>query len=494
MSRSAADDHRAAFNVVLLLALVTYGYFHAPAAWNETSRFDLTRSIVERGRFDIDEYHDNTGDKALRGGHYYTDKAPGASLLAVPSYAVYYAFLRLAHRELPAQITGSTPEAPMQVNHAFLSGMFVSCFFSVGVLSLVGLLAFFALARALAVDRAAQVLATLAYGLGSLAFPYATLLYGHQLCGSLLLVCAALLFEQRRAARWQPWRCALAGLAGGWAVVTEYPAAVAVAGLALVCLAAPSRRRAFGWFAVGGAGPALLLAWYDTVCFGAPWASGYEYVADPTFAAGMSRGLLGLTHPRLSVLWALLVGSYRGLLLLSPILFVGFVALVRMWRDKLQLEAAACAFVVAYFLLLNASYYMWWGGSAPGPRHAIPMLGFLALPLCRLRPGALRGLSWGLLAYSMVTMLVVTLVGPEPPEAADPALAFHWQHLFADEVAVNSGSSNLGLRLGLTGVRSVLPLVVVWTACSVALWSWARDRRAPSLPAAELPGAVDQLR
>ena len=489
-----ATDERWPFNLVLLLSLFTYGYFHAPAAWNETSRYDLTRAVVEEGRFDIDEYHDNTGDKSLRNGHYYTDKAPGTSLLAVPSYAVYYAYLRLAHRALPAQVAGSDPSAPLQVNHSFLSGMFVSCFFSVGLTSIVGLLAFFLLAGALAIDRFSQILATLAFGLGSLAFPYATLFYGHQLCGSLLVICAALLLEQRRSGRWQPWRLVLAGLAGGWAVVTEYPAAIATGAIALVCLAAPSRRRALGWFAAGAAGPALVLAAYDSICFGAPWSNGYAWVADPRFAAGMSQGLMGLTHPRLSVLWALLVGSYRGLLLLSPVLFVGFVALVRMWRDELRVEAAICGFIVAYFLLLNASYYMWWGGSAPGPRHAIPMLGFLALPLVRVRPGPLRGLSWALLVYSMATMLVVTLVGPEPPELADPVLGFHWKHLFENEVAVNSGSSNLGLRLGLSGAWSALPLVIVWTAATAALLSWARDGRRRSLRAADVPGAMNQVR
>ena len=36
----------------------------------------------------IDAYQDNTGDKAKVGDHWYTDKAPGASLTAVPAVCI----------------------------------------------------------------------------------------------------------------------------------------------------------------------------------------------------------------------------------------------------------------------------------------------------------------------------------------------------------------------------------------------------------------------
>src|SRR5215510_4485921 len=65
-------------------------YFLPAATWNPVSRFDLTRSIVERRTLDIDAYVDNTGDRAHRGDHWYTDKAPLASLLALPAYQAYH--------------------------------------------------------------------------------------------------------------------------------------------------------------------------------------------------------------------------------------------------------------------------------------------------------------------------------------------------------------------------------------------------------------------
>jgi len=72
-----------------LFALVfgAYAYFYQAGGWNQNSRFDLTRAIVEQGTVAIDAFHENTGDKAQRGDHWFTDKAPGLSWLAVPAYA-----------------------------------------------------------------------------------------------------------------------------------------------------------------------------------------------------------------------------------------------------------------------------------------------------------------------------------------------------------------------------------------------------------------------
>ena len=71
-----------------LLVFGVYSYFYQAGGWNQNSRFDLTRAIVEQGTLSIDAYEGNTGDKAQREGHWFTDKAPGLSVLAVPAYAV----------------------------------------------------------------------------------------------------------------------------------------------------------------------------------------------------------------------------------------------------------------------------------------------------------------------------------------------------------------------------------------------------------------------
>jgi len=44
----------------------------------------MVRAILEQKTLSIDAYHENTQDKALSRGHYYSDKAPGLALLAFP--------------------------------------------------------------------------------------------------------------------------------------------------------------------------------------------------------------------------------------------------------------------------------------------------------------------------------------------------------------------------------------------------------------------------
>ena len=73
------------------LALGVYAYFYQAGGWNQNARFDLVRAIVERGTLRIDAYESNTGDKAERDGHLYSDKAPGVSLTALPMYAAVHA-------------------------------------------------------------------------------------------------------------------------------------------------------------------------------------------------------------------------------------------------------------------------------------------------------------------------------------------------------------------------------------------------------------------
>ena len=70
---------------LLLFAVIffSYAYFYEGAGWNQNSRLDMVRAIVEQGTLRIDAFHQNTADKAFANGHYYSDKAPGLALLAV---------------------------------------------------------------------------------------------------------------------------------------------------------------------------------------------------------------------------------------------------------------------------------------------------------------------------------------------------------------------------------------------------------------------------
>src|SRR5919197_3737405 len=77
-----------------LVVFISYAYFYQAGGWNQNSRFDLVRAILEQHTLRIDSYHSNTEDKALFQGHYYSDKAPGVVLLGVPAVMAVRTFLR----------------------------------------------------------------------------------------------------------------------------------------------------------------------------------------------------------------------------------------------------------------------------------------------------------------------------------------------------------------------------------------------------------------
>ena len=91
--------------VLAIVLMASYAYFYEGGGWNQNTRFDLVRAIVERHTVQIDAYHDNTGDQAHAGGHYYADKAPGASLTAVPPVLIVRAVLGALHVDVASDRT-----------------------------------------------------------------------------------------------------------------------------------------------------------------------------------------------------------------------------------------------------------------------------------------------------------------------------------------------------------------------------------------------------
>src|SRR5205085_103904 len=74
--------------------------------------------------------------------------------------------------------------------------------------------------------------------------------------------------------------------------------------------------------AVGASLPIAALAGYDWIAFGGPLETGYAHVEG---FAGMKRGVMGVTYPRLPALWGILGGSYRGLCFHAPVTLAGLI-------------------------------------------------------------------------------------------------------------------------------------------------------------------------
>lgn len=422
-----------------LALLLCYGYFiHRGEQWNADSRLDLVYAIVDRHTLAIDAYHTNTEDKASFGGHYYSDKAPGMALAAVPAYVL----LRLA--------LGAEFLHQLDFFARYLMTLLVVSLPA----ALVGALLYRLLARWVA-EPGPRLGVALGYGLGSMAFPYATFFYGQQFAANLLLPAFALLLGANPA----PAMLALSGFLCSYAVISEYPAAIVAAGLGLYALGRYGWRAA-AWMAVGGVPAVAVGLAYNLAVFGAPLATGYAHLGgDPRFVAGQSQGLLGITTPRLEAIWQTSLGPYRGVFLISPFLLLSLYGLWALARRGQRAECWLIAGTSLTYFIVNASYFAWEGGYSLGPRLLVPVLPLFALPAV-LGFRRWPAVAWALLAVSLLVVGVATATRPlAPPEARNPLVEVTLPLALAGQV-----NNNWGQLFGLQGWWSVLPLVVLVAA------------------------------
>jgi hypothetical protein len=465
-----------------LLLLGAYAYFYQAGGWNQNVRMDLTRALVERGTLVIDAYAGNTGDLAKKDGHFYCDKAPAISYLAVPPYAA----VRL--------LVGEDLTGPALAWATWLCTVLV-----IGLPSVLAVLVLVTLVRRTGLSPVVAVGAGLAWGLGSLAWPYATLLYGHQLTAALLVIAFAILVGVRRqpvpSGRRQ--KLAAAGFLLGLAVAVEYPSALPAAVLGVYALATIGWRAAL-WLGLGALGPALFTAAYHTVAFGGPATLAYEFSTQQHRHMGF---FMGLGVPEPVVLREILLGEYRGLLPLMPWLALAVPGAVRLWRSRWRAEVLACLGIVVLYLWLNASLVDWQGGWAIGPRYLVPMLPFMVwlaagtfLGMDGWRPWLRRGLGGitvTLVAASALVMLVATAVKPEVPVSERrPVAGYLLPRFRAGQLGVSTQSLemkgsppnapraawSLGSQLGLTGHADLVPLYVWLLGCGAGLALSSRRR------------------
>jgi hypothetical protein len=404
---------------------------------------------VNDGTTRIDRTQDNTGDKSFHEGHWYSDKAPGGALLGVPAYATLRGV---------AALTGAQPTIWQYWRAcAFLGAVVPS------ILLVLLLLRFL---RAYVEEWWALAIA-LGYGLGTIAFPFASLFFSHAAAAAFLFATFYVLWRTPPGSR--VWPLLLAGFLAGWAVLLEYPAAIGVA--ALLGYAACRERRAPVLLVLGALPPVLVLLGYNWVSFGGLFAIGYANLTDPLFVKGMSQGIMGVTWPKPDALGEILIGP-RGLLRLAPWLVAAPLGLWSLRRSSApRREIAVCGVIMALFLLYNAGYYQPLGGTTPGPRFLLAALPFFAV-LVAFAPRLLRPFIATLIACSVLLLSVVTLTMPLAFQRTHDPLADIWlPRILTHDLADTTAS----LAWRLTGWT---PLLLLALALGTALLGFCATTRA----------------
>ena len=492
MSVDSADSSRRYRKQVFLLAFVSlfsFLYFYEGGGWNQNSRFDLLRAIVERHTLLIDAYHENTQDKAHFQGHYYSDKAPGQVFLAVPFAIVARPVMR---------VVGVERESP---RGEFLLSYLMGACTSALPTALGGICLFFLALRFGCFDSAAAF-GTIATCLATPLWAYASVFWAHALVGSCLVFAFAAAVKLRDSASPRAdlsWALAT-GVAAGWATVTEYPAAPASAILALFALSqAWPRGVAARWRTVAGVGAGALicivvLLSYLHAAFGS-FRPSYSYYDPNSFTFMQQHGYLGLTYPHPDRLLKLLFQCRRGLFFASPVSIAAIPGLWWLWKTKEHRTAALTGGAISsYYFLFNASFYEWKAGQAFGPRYASACIPILCLGIAIAWQHATplwRRILMALAACSaFVALMVVSTSSQLSMVDSCPILHSSWPAFWSGQMATNresmltvaeaaSGnyrSFNLGQLLGLRGLSSLIPLLAVWGVSAFAWWRMREPR------------------
>lgn len=447
--------------IIFFIALVAYGYISSERDVNINSRLALVKAVVDEGRLEIDSYHNAelyTNDKAYYDGHYYSDKAIGASVLGTAVYYplrwIYYkSDIRLTPRLFREWIT----------------------FWAIGFPSALLAPVLYLLVRRLNGGKWVAFLVTMGICLGTPLFKYATAFYGHTLAAVLYFLAFAIWFNIRGAAAARPALVFLSGFLMGFAVITEYPTLILILTLIvyiIFTLYSIGQHWNMGIYASllsGIAIPVALLALYNLSIYGTPLALGYLHEADETFKEAHAANLMGIGAPDLLVFYYQTLHPTFGIFWQCPILLLGVVGYYFMARQTRFLPELAFSLVsILVYLLVISGYYMWWGGVSFTPRHIIPILPLFALPLAFL-PIRLAPVLFASAAVSLFQNLLIAA-------SAETGLAAYLEMVFEGKmIPIYNGSviydiclpnvlggglmNNRGLDIfSLTGAKSLLPL------------------------------------
>ena len=471
--------------VIFLVLLISFAYFYQGGGANQNARLGQMRAVAEKGQLHYRGIRVPTHDTVTKNGKVYPNKAPGISLSGV---APYFLISRLK-----GIIIGFSSEDFYHLLSCYLITILL-----VAIPCALGGVVFFRLLGLFYPAAIPRLICTLALFLGTPVFAYSTVLYGHMVSSVLTIVAFYLLYKYLLLQSSSPRSglyIFLAGLAGGWAAVTEYPTALIVTVLALYCFIHAIFRNGirslrFGYFILGLLLPAGVMMGYNYLVFDNPLYIAYFDKKAAPHTAYQQGGVLGLNiHARqfLKALYQTSFGPFRGFFHLSPFLILiapGIFYFVRK-KGKRALLITLWVLVAAYFLI-NAIYPYWYGGKALGARHAMEILPYLVL-LTLFFVVRFPRLSTVLAALSIFFMLTAVSVRPEE-YAAHPFRDLYFYAFMNGDLSINHettfqtnavisssyNSFNLGEAAGMKGQLSLVPLYLIWLIGGVFMFNYSR--------------------
>lgn len=363
---------------------------------NPSSRFVLTRTFAETGQVwfpeEWTEFFWVSPDYARIGDQFYSDKAPGLSMLILPLYLL--ARVLAIPLGLQYDLSSFSPVDKLAIELMQFTLLSINAW---------GVVRVYDITTRLGVKPRTAITTSSIFAFGTIFWAFASTLFPHALAATILLEVTYRLLEIRDNKR-SLLNSLIIGLLLGFGAVIEYPVLFTVP-LACMYLLVPFTtvqpvrfdllqakkkrflaslwkedtliRRLLLCFVLGIAAvvsffPLLLynlysfgdigkLAyyyshWYDSIHFYKPLQDGIEI---------------------------LITSSFRGVLTFSPIILLSIWGLISLYK-KYPKESLFMLVTGVFFIFFYAKNFDPTGGASFGPRYIVPALPFLVIPLAFL--------------------------------------------------------------------------------------------------------------
>jgi hypothetical protein len=375
-------------------------------SWNDIARIATIESLVERGTWAIGDspWVDETKDKVLLNGRFYSDKMPLLSLMGAGVYAIL-------HNGWGASLAPNCAQVGRFCAYYWLTLILA------GIPATLMLWLFFDFAGRTNVPLWVALVGTTALGTGTMIFPYALVLNHHVPAAASLFASFYVLTTRAAGNRW--WLVG-AGLLATLAISFDVLSGVIAVSLFGIALARYRFKSAY--FAIGAAISLALTALLDyqiaqTIIPPYMITNGYNYPGSAFPATFAGNGTL---DDYAAYAFRMFLGG-KGLFAYNPLLLfalVGAIGVALSRKHPLWIEGLFTALgfmLLSLYLATNTGNY---GGTGYGERWfvpAVPMLFSFIFFAPPLNTAIWKNAAWSLFAPLLALSIFSSLQGAQAP-------------------------------------------------------------------------------
>jgi hypothetical protein len=393
------------------------------------SQYALTQAISDDYSVSIDKHMQWTYwiDYAKKNNHYYLDREPGISILAVPFYVLAKRVASYALYPYNGYHSSVTDESKIQ---AFT-------YFSTAFLSAIGISCAFLLFTQMGYSPFLSTISTILMGVGTLYWKYASSFYREPVYTSILILCLlCLILYAKNTKRYS--LVILCGGLSGLSILIDYSKfyVIPLLYIYLHSLRDNSKKRIFVSFVQGIAPFLIIIMFYNTIVFGSPltnphlhkeyftWMQNVHNLFQAPLLASVITNLFS-TQPlssslmkffsyypfiarQMGVSYAM---SYRyfGIFSQSPILYLAGIGWIFLIKLKRKFAFLVLGTTLLMFLMM-AKFTIFWATNSYDTRYFIPVsiLLLIGLPeyFAIFRRIKHRPVQYALILITILSMIV----------------------------------------------------------------------------------------